>query len=241
MRGLCLATLLLMFVTVACAPPAAQDSPELLANAEAWEQSLNSGDIDSIAALYAEDARLLPPNAEMAQGLDAVRAAFGEMIDAGLTGSLDTTEAMVAGDLGYRVGTYSLQAPDGSLVDRGKYIEVWRKIGGDWKISADIWNSSLPVPGTAGESIAIAHEVGDPEKWLAAWQGPDSRHALFAANGAPHVRVFQSVDNPNLTGLLVDVTDMEAFHAMLQSEEGQAAAAEDTVDFDSMQVLSEVD
>ena len=32
----------------------------------------------------------------MAQGLDAVRGAFGAMIDAGLTGSLDTTEAMVA-------------------------------------------------------------------------------------------------------------------------------------------------
>jgi ketosteroid isomerase-like protein len=229
-----------MVVAVACAPPAAQESPEIAANAEAWEQNLNAGDLDSLVAMYAEDARLLPPNAEMAQGLDAVRAAFGSMIDAGLTGSLQTTEAMVAGDIGYRIGTFSLQAPDGSTVDRGKYIETWRQVGGEWKISADIWNSDLPVAGAAGMTIAITHEVGDPEKWLAAWQGPESRHALFAEHGAPHVRVFQGTENPNLTGLLVDVADVEAFHAMLQSPEGQAAAAEDTVDFSTLESLSEV-
>ena len=83
--------------------------------------------------------------------------------------------------------------------------------------------------------------MGDPERWLAAWQGPESRHDLFAEHGAPNARVFQSPDNPNLTGLLVDVTDMEALHALLQSPEGQAAAAEDTVDFATLQTLSAVD
>ena len=159
MRGLCLATLLLMVVAVACAQPApqaspevavkAQASPELADNAAAWEESLNAGDIDSLVAMYAEDARLLPPNAEMAQGHDAVRDAFGGMIAAGLTGSLETTEAMVAADIGYRIGTYTLYGPDGSQADRGKYIETWREVGGEWKISADIWNSDLPAAGPA--------------------------------------------------------------------------------------------
>ncbi|MGB6641460.1 MAG: hypothetical protein WBG67_11835, partial [Thermoanaerobaculia bacterium] len=66
-------------------------------------------------------------------------------------------------------------------------------------------------------------------------------HALFAEHGAPHVRVFQSPDNPNLTGLLVDVADMEAFQAMLASPEGEAAAVEDTVDFATLRVLSAVE
>ena len=159
MRGLRLAALLMMVVVIACAPPApqespavaveAQESPDLAAKAGAWEQKLNAGDIEGIVALYAEDARLLPPNAEMTQGHDAIRDVFGGMIEAGLTGSLATTEAMAAADLGYRVGTFILQAPEGSTVDRGKYIEVWRKAGDEWKMTADIWNSDLPAAAPA--------------------------------------------------------------------------------------------
>lgn len=241
MRGIRLAVLLLAVVVVACAPPTAQEGPELAARANGWQQMLNAGDLEGLVAMYAEDARILPPNAEMQQGHDAVRAAFGSMIEAGLTGSLATTEAMVAGDLGYRVGTYGLQAADGAVVDRGKYIEIWRLIGGKWTITNDIWNSDLQAGDGEGTTLALTHEVGDPEVWLAAWRGPESRHALFADHGAPKVRVFQSRDNPNLTGLVVDVTDLEAFQAMLQSPEGQAAAAEDTVDFSTLQTLAEVE
>lgn len=159
MRGLRLATLSMMVVVVACAPPApqesaevavkAQASPELAAVADAWAQNLNAGDIDGLVALYAEDARILPPNAEMAQGHDAVRAIFGGMIDAGLTGSLATIETMVAADIGYRIGTYTLTAPDGSQADQGKYLEIWREINGEWKISVDTFNSDLPAAGAA--------------------------------------------------------------------------------------------
>lgn len=155
MRGIRLAALSMMVVVVACAPPAAQESPDVavkaqespdhVAKAAVWEQNFNAGDIDGIVALYTEDARLLPPDAEMSQGLDAVRATFGGLIDAGLTGTLNTTEAMVAGDIGYRFGTFSLQAPDGSEAYRGKYMEIWRQVGGEWKISADIWNSDQPA------------------------------------------------------------------------------------------------
>ena len=238
MRGLRLAALSMMVVVVACAPPASHESP---ARGDAWAQNLNAGDLDGLVALYTADARLLPPNAEMAQGRDAVRASFGEMIDAGLTVSLATTEAVVAGDIGYRIGTYSLEAPDGSPVDRGKFIDTWRQVGGEWVITTDIWNSDLPAGGPTGTTLAITHEVSDPERWLTAWQSPDGRRAMFAEHGAANVRVFQSPENPNLTGLLVDVTDMEAFHAMLQSPEGEAAAAEDTVDFATLRVLSAVD
>jgi ketosteroid isomerase-like protein len=231
----------MIVVVVACAPPASHESPELAARGDAWEQNINAGDLDGLVALYTDDARLLPPNAEMAQGHDAVRASFSGMIDAGLTASLTTVEAVVAGDIGYRIGTYSLEAPDGSMVDSGKFIDTWRQVGGEWMISTDIWNSDLPAGGPTGTTLAIAHQVGDPERWLAAWQGPDSRRALFAEHGVAQVRVFQSPENPNLTGLLVDVTDMEAFHTFLDSEAGRAAAAEDTVDFDTIQFLSEVD
>jgi len=43
------------------------------------------------------------------------------------------------------------------------------------------------------------------------------------------VHTFQSEDNPNLTGLVIAVKDMQALHDMLSSDEGLSAAKEDGV------------
>jgi ketosteroid isomerase-like protein len=54
-----------------------------------------------------------------------------------------------SGDMALDRGTYRLAiAPDGTTQsDTGKYVVVWRKIGGDWKAAADIFNSNLPASG----------------------------------------------------------------------------------------------
>lgn len=228
MRSLDLAPLLLVVAIGACAAPVGEESSELAALGERWMEAFNAGDVDALAAFYAEDARLLPPNAELGQGREVARAAFSDMIASGIKGQLETIEAVAAGDVGYRVGTYSLQGPDGAALDRGKYIEVWRRIDGAWQIENDIWNSDMPTP-FSGTALMITHEVDDAGRWRAAWQGADSRHAMFAQHGAPNVRTFQSLTNPKLTGLLIDVADMDAFQAFLESPAAIRAKAEDGV------------
>jgi ketosteroid isomerase-like protein len=219
----------------ACAPAGSQESPELAQAGERWIEAFNAGDLDALAAMYAEDTWLLPPNGEMAQGRDVVRAAFGAMIDAGQKAELETVEAIAAGDIGYKLGTFKALGPDGSVMDKGKFIEVWKQVGGEWKIMRDIWNSDMPAP-----SLMITHNVADADHWLAAWKGPDSRHGMFAQHGAPSVRVFQSLQDPSLMGLLIGVTDMDSFQALLESPQGAAAKAEDGVIDASLQVFSEV-
>jgi hypothetical protein len=66
--------------------------------------------------------------------------------------------------------------------------------------------------------VTIMHEVEDADHWFAAWRGEDSRHKMFKANGAKHVHTMQDPDNPNMTGLIIAVADMEAFTAFLQSD-----------------------
>jgi hypothetical protein len=85
--------------------------------------------------------------------------------------------------------------------------------------------------------IVITHQVEDAEHWLAAWRGEDSRHKLFEANGAAHVHTLQDPDNPNMTGLVIAVADLDALMVMLESVEGQAAAAEDGVMPETMKML----
>ena len=234
----------LLLVAIACtqSPPPA-DPSDILARSAEWESALNAGDIEAVAALYESDARLLPPNAEMQIGADAVRALFGSMIDAGLTGKLNAIETQVVGDHAYNLGTYILTAGD-TVVDTGKYMETWhRGEDGQWRYSNDIWNSDMPAAGAGGGNahLMILHEVDDPGQWLAAWRGDDSRHQLFEANGAAHVHTFQDTKNPHLTGLVISVTDMDALNAMLSSEEGQAAAAADGVRADTMKMLTEAE
>jgi len=235
-----LAVLPLLLIVAACnqAPPAT-DPSVITSGAEAWAAAFNAKDVDALAELYTSDARVAPPNSEAEIGRDTVRAEFGAMIDAGLSIQLATVEAAVSGDIGYRYGTYALQAGD-ETADVGKYVETWRRgDDGQWRISNDIWNSDLPVPMAEPPKthLMITHEVDDAEKWLAAWRGEDSRHKLFKDNGAAHVHTFQNADNPNLTGLVVAVNDIDALNAMLGSEEGMAAAEADGVKRDTLTVL----
>jgi len=231
--------LLLIVAGVACAPPIAQESPELAAQSDDWEEALNTGNIDALVAMYSEDTILMPPNEEAAQGHEAVRAAFGAMIDAGLTVKLETISAVVAGNVGHRVGTYTLMAPGGATADQGKFIDVWEEIDGEWVTTSDIWNSDVPI-GAGVTTFVFTHTVEDADHWLAAWQGENSRRDFFAPHGVANMRVFQSPDDPNLTGLIVDVTDVDEFQAFVASPDVVAAKAEDGVKDKGMQFLAEV-
>jgi len=234
------AALVLVLTVVACAPAGSKPSPEIAAASERWEQALNSGDVEAIVALYTDDARLLPPNMELQQGHDGVRASFEGMVAAGLKGQLDSTEALVAGDIGYRLGTYVLTAPDGTVADRGKYIETWKNDGGEWKISNDIWNSDLPPPPPAGSTLIFTHDVKDGDHWLAAWTGENSREDMFKQHGVSFARKFQCVDKPNTTALLLQVEDMAAFQAVMESDGTAQAKAEDGVKDKTLKAFAEV-
>lgn len=232
----------LILVAVGCTQggaPAA-DPAEVTARSAEWDAALNAKDIDGIVALYTDDARMMAPNMPMSTGSDGVRAAFSGMIEAGLSVKLTSIDTVVAGDLAYNVGTYVLTAGD-EQADVGKYLEIWeRGADGEWHMSNDIYNSDLPVaapePSMPMEMthVVITHEVEDGEAWQSAWRGEDSRHALFKANGAAHVHTFGDPNNPNMTGLVVAVTDMDALTAMLESEEGVAAATADGVKLDTL-------
>lgn len=242
-----LSTLVLLALAAGCGQAPDADPSEITARSDAWEAALNAKDVETLVGLYTADARVLAPNAEMASGSGAVRDAFGAMIDAGLGGELTSIDVQIAGDMGFNVGTYSLTA-GGGVVDTGKFIETWRRgSDGQWRISNDIWNSDAPAAAhdehAADDAthLLITHEVDDADAWLAAWRGEDSRHDLFEANGAAHVHTFVSADNPNLTGLVVSVTDLDALMAMIASDEGQAAAAEDGVRMDTLLMLTEAE
>ena len=112
----------------------------------------NRGDTAAVAALYTADAVVLPPNAEMVRGRQAIRGFFDALIQQmGVPRlTLDTIQVDEVGDTACEVGAYTmkLQPPGGEAVsDSGKYVVVWkRQSDGSWKLAVDIWNTNAPLP-----------------------------------------------------------------------------------------------
>ncbi len=112
-------------------------------------EAARQGDAAALAALYTEDATLLPPNSEMIKGREGIEAVWSGVIQMGAKDVvLTTVDVYGSGDLAYEVGNYVLTIqPEGQepIEDKGKYVVVWKQVAdGSWKMHVDIWNSSLP-------------------------------------------------------------------------------------------------
>jgi ketosteroid isomerase-like protein len=133
----------LMFLAI---PASAADESDLAGRAAAWQEGFNSGNLDAVAALYAEGASRMPPNAETL-GKGGIAANLQSFKDSGAaTVRLAVTDAESVGDLAYGAGTYELTGADGSHIDHGKWLNVSKRINGEWKIYSDIWNSNMAPP-----------------------------------------------------------------------------------------------
>ncbi len=85
----------------------------------------------------------------------------------------------------------------------------------------------------------VVHEVADGDVWANAWrQGPGSRHEMFAKVGIK-ARNFRDPNNPNLTGVLLEIPDLAQFKAFLESDEGKTAMQEDGLKIESLRMLTE--
>ena len=136
----------------AAAVDTAGDEQAIRAQVDHWLQLVKAKDAPGIAALYAEDSAVMPPNAPIGKGRTAIQQTWASMMQTpgfDLTFVPDQIIVSSSGDMALDRGTYRLAvAPNGTAqTDTGKYVVVWRKIGSDWKAAADIFNSDLPASG----------------------------------------------------------------------------------------------
>jgi uncharacterized protein (TIGR02246 family) len=125
---------------------AAKEGP-LDGKSKAWSDAFNKGDSAAVAALYADDGVILPPNAKRVQGRTDIAAFAKGMFDAGFRISTTDQDAWVDGALGAKSGTYVVTDKGGKEVDHGKWLEVWhRGADGKWMMVRDMWNSDDPPP-----------------------------------------------------------------------------------------------
>ena len=114
---------------------------------ERFQEAIRAADSQTMPSLYTTDAKILPPNADAVSGADAIVRYWQSFFDLGIVGAQPMTEEVIPmGEYALEVGQYSVFGTDGSPVDRGKIMVLWKNEGGAWKMHRDTWNSSLPQP-----------------------------------------------------------------------------------------------
>jgi ketosteroid isomerase-like protein len=129
-------------VAVACGG-SGDDDERLMLVARDREFSNSVKDMDKVLAFYLPDASLYLPGLPAASGPDNIRAAaqkFGSV--PGFTIEWEPEEAGVSGGLGYVAGSYRMTTETANQPHavKGRYVEVWKKAGGEWKIAEHVFH-----------------------------------------------------------------------------------------------------
>ncbi len=115
---------------------------------EIFMRTFAKGDAAGMGALYTENGQLLPSNSDFITGRKAIQGFWKAVMDMGIKAAkLETIDLEEHGNSAYEVGKYTLSGAGGQVMDQGKYIVIWKKEGGEWKLYRDIWNTSMPALG----------------------------------------------------------------------------------------------
>lgn len=142
---MCRIALLAACLAFAVAGPAlAQNVASIQQLNDKWDAAFNKGDATAMAAMYAEDAYVLPPGSDIVKGRSAIQAFWGGAVQQLGDAKLTTLDVAKLGPSAAReIGTFSFKTKAASPQQvTGKYAVVWRKIGGRWLLATDIWNTN---------------------------------------------------------------------------------------------------
>jgi uncharacterized protein (TIGR02246 family) len=145
-------------VTLLCLWPAAvsaqtEDVAAQIAEAnKQFATAFAKGDADQVANMYSEDGKVLPPNTEVVSGRRAIRAFWSKAMESGIgTVTLKASEVEAHGDTVIEMGNYVLLGKSGKEIDHGKYLVVWKRDQGAWRLYRDCWNSNTPLAKSGGD------------------------------------------------------------------------------------------
>ena len=111
------------------------------------------GQIDSVAAHFADNCVQMPPHQPPLIGNDNFKKAWKQNAQIGTWNfDLVTNDVKASGDLATEYGSYVLtftpneNAPIPAMTDEGNYVVLWQRIDNDWKIVWDAPSPTTPMP-----------------------------------------------------------------------------------------------
>ena len=103
---------------------------------------LATGNAAGIAACYTKKAILMPSAAPAQKGAKKIAGFWADAMGQGVKSAvLKTREVDELGTTAIEVGAFALKGDGGAVLGTGKYIVVWKKDAGAWKLHRDIFNA----------------------------------------------------------------------------------------------------
>ena len=115
-----------------------------------WLELQKNNDAAGCAALFADDGISYSVNVEPAIGPAAIQETFIKSREKNpgmiVNWTTDRVEIASSGDLAVEYGSFTVTNKEPSEIpeDHGKYVTVYRKVNGTWKVAADIGTSTKP-------------------------------------------------------------------------------------------------
>lgn len=107
----------------------------------ALRASLNAGDPTAAAKLFADDGVMLPGLGTSIKGQAAIAQYMEKTLRRQTQFWIDSETSMMSGDMAYDEGNYRIRDIRRSEdLDKGKYINVFKRVNGEWKIYRSIFS-----------------------------------------------------------------------------------------------------
>jgi ketosteroid isomerase-like protein len=132
-----------VLVALLASPCVAQTAPSGIEKAkEQFLEAINEGDAAMLSRMSTERAILLPPNAEMVEGREAIEKYWRTVFAAGLknVSVRDVRIDEYGSDAAREIGRIRIEAPAPREVLDAKCVILWRKKGENWLLDSAIWN-----------------------------------------------------------------------------------------------------
>ncbi|MGZ8541219.1 MAG: YybH family protein [Chitinophagaceae bacterium] len=110
--------------------------------------AFKKGDSVAVASTYSDDAVLLPPNSEPVSKA-GITSMWGSFMGMGVK-DVKLVSDDIAGnaEIISETGHFEIYAAENKMIDKGKYVVVWKPVNGVWKMYRDIWNTSMAAAPT---------------------------------------------------------------------------------------------
>jgi uncharacterized protein (TIGR02246 family) len=114
------------------------------ANAQ-WNEAFDKKDAAALAALYTQDAKILPPGGRVISGTAEIQKFWQTTVKGGVSGySIKVIDAHADGNLAYEVAQWEAKGP-GQQTFRGGLVQVFERQGdGSLKSRLHTWSISMP-------------------------------------------------------------------------------------------------